>query len=106
MRTLKFIVDKQIIKQDPDCDFSGIVPGSKGYLKAEFAFSSEWDGALKVAGFWRGSTECPPQVIKDGVSCMIPAEALVGKRFGIQVLGKKDGMRLATNQIKVRQDGR
>ena len=39
MRTLKFVVDKQIIKQNPDCDFSGLVPGTDGYLQAEFSFS-------------------------------------------------------------------
>ena len=39
MRTLKFIVDGQILRQDPTCDFSNIVPGTEGYLIAEFAFS-------------------------------------------------------------------
>lgn len=38
MRTLKFIVDEQIIRQDPNCDFSNLVPGSKGYLQAYFHF--------------------------------------------------------------------
>ena len=39
MRTLKFIVEGQIIKQDPNCDFSNLVPGTEGYLRAEFSFS-------------------------------------------------------------------
>ena len=51
MRTLKFIVEDQIIRPDPNCDFSGLVPGTKGYLKAEFAFSKAWDEYVKVAGF-------------------------------------------------------
>lgn len=28
MRTLKFIVEGQAIKQDPNCDFSGLIPGT------------------------------------------------------------------------------
>ena len=39
MRTLKFIVEGQIIKQDPSCDFTNLVPGTEGYLRAEFSFS-------------------------------------------------------------------
>ena len=41
MRTLKFIVNGQIIKQDPKCDFSNLIPASEGYLVAEFSFSKE-----------------------------------------------------------------
>lgn len=44
MRTLKFIVEAQNIKEDPNCDFSGLVKGTKGYLYAEFIFrKSTWD---------------------------------------------------------------
>ena len=43
MRILKFVVENQKIKQDPSCDFSGLVAGTEGYLKAEFVFSKEWD---------------------------------------------------------------
>lgn len=28
MRTLSFIVDRQIIKKNPECDFDNIVPGT------------------------------------------------------------------------------
>ena len=41
MRTLKFKVDGQIITKHPDCDFSNLVPGTEGYLRAEFIFSDE-----------------------------------------------------------------
>lgn len=105
MRTLKFIVDGQIIKKDPNCDFDNIVPGSKGYLQAEFSFSSDWDGTVRVVGFWNKTGECPPQVLKDGRTCMIPDEAAAVKRFEICVLGKKGDLKLKTNEIEICQNG-
>lgn len=51
MRTLRFIIDGQSIKKDPSCDFSGLVPGTKGYLKAQFQFSDEWKKCKKAAIF-------------------------------------------------------
>ncbi len=38
MRILKFIVNKQKIRPDPTCDFSGLIKGTSGYLKASFSF--------------------------------------------------------------------
>ena len=107
MRTLKFIVDDQIIKKDPDCDFSNIVPGSEGYLKAEFSFSSEWNGFAKIASFYSTmGTEFKPQILKDGTTCIIPAEALKRIKFEVGVVGKNNlGMKLTTNKIEVKQDG-
>lgn len=105
MRTLKFIVDRQIIKKDPDCDFDYLIPGSEGYLRAEFSFSPEWDGAVKVAGFFRNDGECPPQILEDGKSCIIPAEALAVKRFEIFVIGKNDDLKLKTNKVEICQNG-
>lgn len=107
MRTLKFIVDKQIIKQDPDCDFSGLVPGTEGYLQVEFDFSSEWRDCVKVAAFWSrmGDVEYQPQKLEDGKTCVIPAEALKRRAFGIQVIGKKKDLKLTTNMVVVIQNG-
>ena len=108
MRTLRFIVDGQTLKADPDCDFSGLVPGSSGYLRAEFSFSSEWDGFAKVAGFYQkpGGFECTPQLLRDGKSCVIPDEALETKRFEVFVLGRdKTKKKLTTNKVTVTQDG-
>ena len=107
MRTLKFIVDKQIISQDPNCDFSGLVPGTEKYLTAEFTFSSEWNGCNKVAAFYSlMGKEYPPQVLSNGYSCVIPAEALERQKFKIQVMGKNnDGLKLVTNKVTVNQEG-
>ena len=51
-RILKFKVKKQRLTRDRNCDFSNIVAGSVGYLRARFNLSSEWDDCVKVASFW------------------------------------------------------
>lgn len=105
MRTLNFIVNGQNIIKDPECDFDNIVPGSSGYLVAKFTFSSEWDDTVKVVGFWNNNHECPPQILKDGRSCVIPSEALINRRFYISIFGKNDEMKLTTNKLGVVQNG-
>ena len=106
MRTLKFIIDKQIIKQDPECDFSDIVPGTKGYLIAEFSFSHEWNNTIRVAEFWSNNKECTPQLLYKGKSCIIPAEALLSKRFSIRIIGKNKDLIIKTNKVEICQNGR
>lgn len=106
MRTLSFIVDEQIIKQDPSCDFTGLIPGSEGYIQAKFSFSSEWRKCVKVAAFYSVlGTEYPPQLLQDGKSCMIPAEALKHKNFKIQIIGKDGNVKLTTNKLTISQNG-
>lgn len=106
MRTLKFIVRNQIIEQDPRCDFSGLVPGTEDYLKAEFSFSSEWNGCTKVVAFSSMmGEEYEPQLLQDGKSCIIPAEALERRAFKIRVLGKRDSFRITTDKVIVHQNG-
>ena len=99
MRTLKFIVEGQTIKPDPECDFSGLVPG----LQAEFTFSKEWESTPKVVAFYsRLGNEYPPQALKEGKICTIPTEALRKRIFKVQVLGKNG---LATNRFEIDQKG-
>lgn len=106
MRTLRFVVDGQIIMQDPGCDFSNLVPGSNGYLQAEFLFSKDWDGYAKIASFWSATgREYEPQILKDGKTCMIPAEALTKRIFKVQVMGKHRGTYVKTNKVEVVQNG-
>lgn len=102
MRTLKFIIQGQQIKKDPDCDFSGIVSGTKGYLYAQFSFSEEWEGCRMAAVFSSMRKEYP-QPIKNG-RCVIPAEALEWDNFGVRVVGQRDGYRITTNEVKVKQE--
>lgn len=108
MRILKFIVDGQIIKQDPNCDFEGLVPGSAEYLKAEFSFSPDWDGCVRVAAFYsRLGKEYKPQLLVGGKTCVIPAEALSKKVFKVQIHGRNvvDNTKLITNKVVVTQNG-
>lgn len=103
MRTLKFMINGQQIKKNTDCDFSGLVAGSAGYLKAKFQFSSEWHGCKKAASFWIGEQEYP--VLLDAFdSCVIPEEVLTGEQFKVSVTGVKKLYRIQTNKTKVRQE--
>jgi hypothetical protein len=106
LRTLKFIVDKQIIKKDPSCDFSGLVRGTKGYLEAKFSFSPEWSGCVKVVGFFSGNgVEYKPQPLDKNGCCAIPDEAVKRQSFKIKVYGKKPNYFIQTNEITIIQDG-
>ena len=102
MRTLKFIIAAQAITKDPDCDFSGIVAGTEGYLRAEFSFSEEWQGCRMAAVFSCMRKEYP-QPIKNG-RCVIPAEALEWDNFGVRVVGQRENYQITTSEIKIRQE--
>lgn len=106
MRTLKFLVEDQIIRPDPSCSFDDLIPGTEGYLQAEFSFSPEWSGCAKVAAFWSMlGIEYSPQVLTDGKTCMIPKEALRGSKFKVQVVGRRPNFKILTNKVTVNQKG-
>ena len=105
MRSLKYNVFGQIVSPDQSCDFTGLVPGTEGYLRAEFFFSEEWNGCGKIAEFRRYATSDPISVKLVGYACMIPAEALIGKSFKVSVIGIRRGFRIQTNMTEVKQDG-
>ena len=105
MRVLDFIVDGQILTKNPSCNFDGIVPGTSGYLQARFSFSPEWNGFVKAVSFWRGKQECTPQLLRDGQTCIISADALTGKSFGVSVVGKKGNQVIYTSRVDVTQNG-
>lgn len=106
MRTLKFNVNGQNIALDPNCDISSLVPGTSGYVRAEFSFSKEWDDCVKVAAFYSNlGREFEPQILKNGKVCEIPIEALKKSVFKIKVLGQKTGYTICTNKITVYQKG-
>lgn len=103
MRTLKFVVNGQTIKKQTDCDFSGLVAGSIGYLRAAFTFSSEWNDCRKAASFWLGDQE-HGRLLDENDSCMIPEEALTGEMFKVSVTGVKPDYKIKTTKTKVRQE--
>lgn len=104
MRTIKFVISGQSIKKDPSCDFSGIVPGTSGYLRAEFTFDAEWNGCGKIAEFWRLGKKYQEKIVDN--TCMIPAEALTYRIFQVSIVGvRPGGYRIQTGKAEVRQDG-
>ena len=104
MRTLRFIVEGLSLKKDPQCDFSGIVPGTQGYLRAEFKFNHDWVGCEKMAVFSRTDVgDIPVRIVNN--ACMIPDEILSRRSFKLQVIGVRPGLRLPTNTLEVKQDG-
>ena len=105
MRILEFMVRRQMLSKNPVCDFTNIVPGSKGYLKARFFFSDDWEGCTKVVGFYYGNTEFPPKELSEDNTCAIPYEALENPSFDIKVFGKRKGFGISTNKITVSQNG-
>lgn len=105
MRVLEFIVDGQILTKNPSCDFENIVSGTEGYLQAHFSFSPEWNGFVKAASFWRGNRECTPQLLEDGYTCVISADALTGSSFGVSIVGKKGTQVISTDRVEVKQKG-
>ena len=105
MRILEFEINGQNISKSKNCDFSGIVPGTAGYLYATFEFSAEWRGLAKVAEFRRYSTdEVFPAKIING-KCEIPADALRGKKWYVNVVGKRGNIRMTTDRAEVKQEG-
>lgn len=102
MRILKFIVKGQEIMRDPACDFSGLVAGTEGYLKARFDFGGGWDNCIKAASFWRLGKEYAAPVINN--ECVIPPEALTWNAFKVSVTGKKQGYKITTNKVEVAQE--
>lgn len=106
MRTLRFLVDGQTIKQDPTCDFTNLFSDRRFDICAEFAFSSEWKDKIKVVAFWSMlDNEYEPQELDDKNTCVIPSDALKRASFKIQVLGLRGSEKLTTNKLTILQTG-
>lgn len=101
MRILRFIANGQSLMPDPECDFTGLVSGTSGYLHAEFVFDSEWTGCRVAASFFSLDKEYPA-IVENG-KCVIPAEALSFRDFYVQLTGIRDGYKIITNRQIVRQ---
>lgn len=106
MRILRFIVEGQIIKPDPTCDFGNLIPRTESFIQAQFSFSKEWNNCLKVAAFYSMiGTEYAPQPIKNDLTCMIPIDAVKRHKFQIQIVGRNlnDGSKFCTNKLTIEQ---
>lgn len=102
-RDLVFVVKDQELSKDPSCDFSGLVPGSSGYLRAVFTFHGLWDTLAKAAVFSTNGIESAMPIIND--SCVIPDSVLKEKSFFIRLVGKSSQQTLQTNRLVVNQLG-
>lgn len=102
MRKLIFIIQGQLIKPDPSCDFTGIVPGTEGYLQAEFKLDNAWDGCKIAASFWRGTDEFAVPLV-DGI-CTIPTNVLTAQYVGVSLTGISTNYRIVTNKTYFRQE--
>ena len=108
MRILEFNVKRQRLTKNPQCDFSGLVANSQGYLKAKFNLSEDWDDCKVVAAF---SLEDRPNafeyaaLLDDDKMCDIPPAVLGAGEFYIRVYGAKHpGYRISTSKVKVKQE--
>lgn len=99
MRILDFKVSAQVLETNGD--FSNIVSGTSGYLVARFTFSEEWSQCKKIASFVNGGKEYAAKLVNG--KCEIPAEALTGKYFYVQVIGVKKDYKIKTNKLIVYQ---
>lgn len=103
-RILEFDVKKQRIIRRKSCDFTKIVAGSVGYLRAKFYFTqSEWSGCRKAASFWVNLEE-HAALLDENDTCLIPAEALIGNKFEVSVTGMRHDYKITTNRTKVIQE--
>lgn len=101
-RVLSFIVEGQSIKKDPNCDFTGLVSGTKGYYQARFGFDREWRDYKKIAIFrTREITKYVP--IING-TCQIPDEVTDHIMYYVSVVGKLKDLSIPTTEIAIRQN--
>ena len=101
MRTLVYKVkDQRIIRSG---DHSGLVAGTKGYLRAQFKFDKNWDDCMRVASFFYNDVEYAKKIDKDGF-CEIPPEVLIGTSFELSIEGRKPGYCILTGRIKEYQN--
>lgn len=103
MRTLYYKVIGQRLR--PVGDHTGLVSGTKGYLKAGFSFESDWASYKKVASFYNANgKEYAVPLNADG-TCDIPPEALTDSTFEVKVWGQMGSTIISTNPVRERQSG-
>lgn len=101
MHVLNFKIESQTL----ECasDLSKLVPGTSGNLIADFDFSSDWSNCVKVASFWAGPNE--HATFLKGDRCLVPDEVCARKHIKLQVTGVKNGRKLVTNKLIIKQGG-
>lgn len=101
MRVLSIMVDGQTLS--PINDLSGIVAGSKGYLKCQFTFKdSNWSSMKKIAVFDNGDKE--EAVVLDKAGCCEVPDIITDKTFfRICLVGVNKNKRIKTERLLINQ---
>ena len=81
---------------------AGIVAGSEGSLRAEFDLSEDYEDCNVYATFRDDSGNEWAERVVDG-SCGVPAEVTGGRFWGVSLTAVREGFRLDTNEVTVRQ---
>ena len=103
MRILDFAINGQNLRRKGD--FSGIVRGSKNYLRCRFNFEgSDWNGC-KVAALFESNETVFPTTIDSNRTCTIPDEITDLSTFKIKIIGRKDNYQIVTNNLIICQEG-
>lgn len=103
MRILQFTVEGQRLSKSGD--FTGIIRGSKKYLRSQFVFNgSDWNGCKVVAVFQLKDKEYPV-AIDSNRSCMVPDEVTDSSAFKIRLIGRKNDYQITTNKVLISQEG-
>lgn len=98
MRKLMFTVNGQQLRKAND--FSGIMAGSKGYLKCGLQLDdNDWLRAKKVMVF---NDEYAVAVNAD-YECRVPDEVTDAKSFKVQLIGQAGKTRMMTNPVLIEQ---
>ncbi len=83
---------------------SGLIAGTKGYLKAQFEFDDDWKDCVKVASFISNGEHAAK--LDESNSCLIPNEALTSSTFEVKVEGRRsDGYCIVSGPVTERQKG-
>ena len=81
-----------------------VVADSKNYLTAAFTFTDDWDGAVKVAQFTRGTTTTNVTIDASTGECVVPQSVLAGEgEFFVSVYGSinNEATIITANTIKI-----
>lgn len=104
MRILNFKINGQ--KLEKTGDFSGIIRGSRKYLKCRFDFiDREWLTMTRIAVFEWGNVEYAV-LLKPDDTCFVPDEVADHSCFKVKVVGiLGDSKKNITNREVVLQEG-
>ena len=100
-RALSFVVEGQKIKRDDNCDFSGLVAGTKNFYEAKFMFDSSWEDYKKIVVFRAKDVLKYVPLTTD--SCMIPDEIVEALIYYVSVVGINGDVSLPTTEVFIKQ---